>query len=286
MKIQIAGSYELTADLTPGATVEAEYGENVIEGECFTLAHHARHYRHNPAPCLFENQPSFDGDILISHIDLDTVGGCLALYGRKPEDDAFWRGAAFIDTRGPHRIIDLPKKVQEMLYAYKAYDNAQKREKPEGLKGLVDVTDTILQHGEAVRKIISGDPGMIDAGKAWAREAEARAERVESFLVMENDYLRAFKTGNVFCNAAYYSPKLKKYIPAIVTWSREWSNILISFEDGGEKNDASVVAAKLWGSLAGGHAGIAGSPRGLKLPEELMQREFDRAIEEVLSLFG
>ena len=93
VKIQIAVSYELAASLTPDATVEAEYGEHVIEGKIYTLAHHSRRYRHMPAPCLFENQSSFNGDILISHVDLDTIGGCLALYGRKPDDDEFWQGA-------------------------------------------------------------------------------------------------------------------------------------------------------------------------------------------------
>jgi len=224
----------------------------------------------------------FNGDILISHIDLDTIGGCLALYGRKPDDDEFWQGAAYIDTRGPHRMNDLPQKTQEILYAYKAYDIAQGRKE---FGELEDVKSIIFQHGVIIKSIISGDPALIEAGKALAREAAAYAQRVESFLVMENEYLRAFKTGGDYCNAAYYSPNMKKYIPAIVTWSREWNNILISFEDAGDKNDASVIARKLWGDLAGGHAGIAGSPRGWKLSEDQMQAEFEKAIAEVLSLF-
>ena len=33
------------------ATVEAEYGDIVIEGTVITLAHHVRKYKHNPPPC-------------------------------------------------------------------------------------------------------------------------------------------------------------------------------------------------------------------------------------------
>jgi len=278
MKILIAGKYKLASGLTPDATVEAEYGDVVVEGRQYTLAHHAQRYRHMPAPCLFGNLPSFDGDILISHIDLDTVGGCLALYGRKPDDDRFWQGAAFVDTRGPHRIIELPARTQGMLQAYWAFRSTQERAK---YGKLCDVTDVVLQHEETIKRIIAGDPDLIGQGKTWAREI---GQKVESCLVSENERLRAFKTGDVFCNAAYYSPSMKKYIPAIVSWNTETCGILISFEDGGAAHDASAVAGKLWGVLASGHVGIAGSPRGWELPDDRMQAEFDRAIAEVLSL--
>jgi hypothetical protein len=280
MKIQIAVSRELVAGLKPDATVEAEYGDFVVEGKQYTLAHHARHYRHMPSPCLIENQPSFSGDILISHIDLDTLGGCLALYGRKPECDEFWQGVAYIDTRGPHRIVELPLKTQEMMQAYWAYLSSQDRVEHDKLG---DVTELVLRQGDIIRKIIAEDPELIDKGKAWAREIEAR---VEACLVMENDHLRAFKTGDVFCNSAYYSPKMKDFIPAIVSSNIRYGSILISFEDGGERFDASAVARKLWGDQAGGHAGIAGTPRGLKLSEDQGQVELNRAIAEVLALFG
>jgi len=62
-KIQIASSLELTGGLAPGATVEAEYGDTVIEGKFYTLAHHGEKYRHMPAPCELDNQ-SFRGDIM------------------------------------------------------------------------------------------------------------------------------------------------------------------------------------------------------------------------------
>ena len=274
MKIQIASTFELASGVSPDASVEAEYGDRVIAGNLFTLAHHAVSYRHMPAPCELENQ-HFRGDILISHIDLDTIGGCLALYGIKPEDDAFWRGAAFVDTRGPHRVHELPPAVQEKLRAYWAYaDSLEKSNYP----GLCDVTDEILKHGDVLARIVANDPELIQNGATWARDAESR---VEACLVSENQWVRAFKTTGVFCNAAYYSPNLRKIIPAIVVWNEKWNSITLSFEDGGKRHDASVLAKKLWGDLAGGHAGIAGSPRGWKLTEAQLRAEFNRAINYI-----
>ena len=43
------------ANITPSATVEAEYGDKVIEGEQITLGHHAKEYENNPAPCRYSS---------------------------------------------------------------------------------------------------------------------------------------------------------------------------------------------------------------------------------------
>lgn len=67
-----------------------------------TLAHHDIR-SDNPAPCNTEVEPLTGGTILISHIDLDTVGGIMAVEGIKPEDPEFWSAAEFIDNNGPHR---------------------------------------------------------------------------------------------------------------------------------------------------------------------------------------
>ena len=44
------------------ATVEAEYGERVVEGTEFTMAHHGPR-AHNMCPCLYNNK-DFDKEIL------------------------------------------------------------------------------------------------------------------------------------------------------------------------------------------------------------------------------
>ncbi|MDR1540618.1 MAG: hypothetical protein LBU32_21975 [Clostridiales bacterium] len=278
MKIMIAPSYEAAAGAKPDATVEAEYGGCVVEGRLYTLAHHSGKYKSCPAPCEFPNQHGFSGDTLISHIDLDTVGGCLALYGVKPADEDFWKAAGFIDVKGPHHANELPAGLRVKLQAYWAYSDSLGREK---YVSLSDVTEKIMEQGEAIGKIIGGDPCLLQRGELWARASE---DRVEANLVGENECARFFITSDVFCNASYYSPKQRRIIPAVVSWNKKYGSVTISFADGGKEHSAANMARELWGDLAGGHRGIAGSPRCWGLPEPQMEIEFRRAIEAVSSL--
>ena len=119
------------------ATVEAEYGDQVVRGSVATLAHHGSRAG-NPCPCLASNDVArpactcgvgcpVDGfigegcdagrgenDLLaigVSHVDLDCLGGIAALLGRRPTYDdprdgemEFWQLAAFVDVNGPHKI--------------------------------------------------------------------------------------------------------------------------------------------------------------------------------------
>jgi len=279
LKIILANTYENASSIRPAATVEAEYGERVIRGGVYTLAHHADGYKDQPAPCLFPNQIGFDGDILISHIDLDTIGGCLALYGKKPEDTEFWEAVAFIDVNGPHHVRELPAKGREKLRAYWGYNNSLIKIKH---CGICDVTDEILQSGLVIQKIIDGAPFLLQQGEQWELETQVAVERC---LVYENDYIRAFVTAGVFCNSAYYSPSLNKIIPAVVSLNTKMNAVLISFSDGGKRFSAASAVKKLWGELAGGHEGIAGSPRGWGLNEAEIRGEFDRAAAYVISLY-
>jgi len=275
MRIILAGKFEDALTLEFDAAVEAEYGDQVVEGKKYTLAHHSGKYKGGPAPCEFPNQQGFDGVTLISHIDLDTIGGCLALYGRKPEDSAFWEGAGFIDVNGPHHIRELETAVQGKLEAYSAYSASLTRVKYEAPR---DATDDVVTAGGVISRIIAGDEKLLRAGAQWKEASEAA---IEEKLVYESERVRAFITGNVFCSAAYYSIKQGKVIPAIVVYNKNYNSVSISFEDGGAKADASKIVKELWGALAGGHAGIAGSPRGWGLTGEEALNEFNRACKYV-----
>ena len=55
----------------------------------------------------------------------------------------------------------------------------------------------------------------------------------------------------------------------------------MAFKDGGAKISARAFVQSLWGPDAGGHDGIAGSPRGWKLSEEEIAYEFARASAKI-----
>lgn len=67
------------------ATVEAEYGERVIKGKQVTLAHHTQEYKNKPSPCNTPNVPILNNNstILVSHLDLDTLGRNCCFNGNK-----------------------------------------------------------------------------------------------------------------------------------------------------------------------------------------------------------
>ncbi len=282
MKIFQVPSYMTQEELSelqivPDATVEAEYGDKVIEGRRVTLAHHAPQYVHCPVPCCTKTEVlEEDSMIVISHIDLDTVGGCLSLMGDKPENIEFWEGAGFIDCNGIHHIHELNEKVQEQLNAYYAWNTANR---PERFTEVRDVTEEIVQHGAIIRKILEGDAKLLENGRQWVK---TETQKTQNCLVSESETLRVFRIpDNTFCAASYYSPKYQKTVKATLSYNLVKKSITIAFEDGGREHSAKEIVQKLWGEEAGGHRGIAGSPRNKEMTEE----DFEKVQESVHKLF-
>lgn len=261
----------------PEATVEAEYGDFCIEGSVVTLAHHGVRSC-NPAPCNTKNVPVLDsGTILVSHVDLDALGGILAVMGAKMEDPDFWEGAERIDVQGLHHIHELSQEVQDKLNAFYAVKDQQ----PYGrYTEITDVSDLIEVYRKALIPILdsshSEHDAMIEAGRQWEAAATAK---VEGKLLRENECIRCFSTDGVFCAAGYYSPNQKKIIPATVTMNTVHRSVTVAFADGGKALSAKAIVQELWGPDAGGRDGIAGSPRSWSIEEEQLENEFERACD-------
>lgn len=265
-------------DINPVASVEAEYGNFVLEGTMVTLAHHAKEWRHNPPPCIVEVDPlpqDVAGDIIVSHLDLDTIGGCLTLCGNKPEDDNFWNAAAYIDLHGIHHLPDLAVQVQDQLNAFYAWK--QKQSWPY-FSEISDVTEHVARAAVTIVDIIKNDKKLIEAGKTWQSEIESR---LESSLLCENSQLRIFRPdGNVFTASSYYSPQYERIVKSTISFNTNTQTLTLAFEDGGKEFSASEIMQKLFGSGAGGHPGIAGSPRG----QSMTEIEFDKLCKYVNQL--
>ena len=266
------------------ATVEAEYGNRVIQGREVTLAHHGDLAGH-PAPC---NDPAAvplpagrETTILVSHLDLDAMGGILALEGQKPEDPEFWKAAEFIDVNGPHHIHELPERVQDKLNAFYAYvADVRSRYNIGRHTEAVEVTGQVKDYGAALEKIVDErapeHAAMIERGREWQRET---TKAVEDCLVQETDTVRVFSTNGPFCGGAYYSPARQKIIPAVITYNERFKSISLSFADGGRAHSAKKIVQELWGPGAGGRDGIAGSPRGQEMTMDDLTAVFGKVME-------
>lgn len=295
--IILAPTAEIAQDLViqfrqagvPFSTVEAEYGDIVIEGTHATLAHHSGEWRKFPAPCNRKDiQPMDGGYILISHIDLDTVGGILRLIHGNDDpffrDGAFWEGAEFIDLNGPHRVYELDKGVREELQAVWAWVASQPR--GERVTDATDVTNIIEDWGQALSYLIEPEDysdadrkyvELIKAGQEWAADLENAQEACLVLSVPEK--VRVFVTEDVSTAAAYREPETGFIYPATVTFNKKLGSITVATSNGAF--NAREVVQSLWGPEAGGHPGIAGSPRGQVMTENDLQDAMSLVVERV-----
>ncbi len=261
-------------------SIEAEYGDVCIKAiDGITLAHHGSR-SNNPAPCVAEVE-SNDLPIIVSHIDLDTIGGIMRLHGLRNLDDSieseFWKVAAYVDVHGVHRLHEAnpSEKVVHRLNAWYAYNEQHRAPR---ITEATDITDLVETSIEAIQAILLGDTEMIADGEKWHQEVTSA---IESKLVEENKNIRVFITDGVFCSASYFSPTLQTVAKATITLNTKFNAITIAFEDGGKEHSAAEIVQKLWGKDAGGRAGIAGSPRG----EKMTNVDLQKACETVRKIY-
>ena len=135
VKVLLAPNLPLAVELTPDITVEAEYGSTVVWGRHYTAAHHqpsgpfmGRHLAGGtaPSPCNDTRIPLLEtGVILVSHLDLDTVGGVLrALHHARmlfqPTFQSFWDLAEAVDKTSSiasfgGRAVDFPGTLENSV---------------------------------------------------------------------------------------------------------------------------------------------------------------------------
>lgn len=282
-QILLAPTYDIAKTINAEATVEAEYGDECLEGTMATLAHHGPR-ANNPAPCNTPDVPVLPpfATVVVSHIDLDTLGGIYALQGRKPEDDRFWEAAEKIDVEGAHHIHELDQDIQDKLNAYYAYNDGQPRQR---YTETIDVTKQIDDTYDIVKAIVDiNDPEhdkLIAAGKEWA---QTREKEVEDQLVYENKDVRVFDTNGIFCAASYFSPNQNTICPATITYNEKFKSITLAFEDGGKQLNAKEIVQELWGPEAGGREGIAGSPRNVEMTKDDLAKLVNELTERQLKL--
>lgn len=283
-RVILAPSYDMAKNINAEATVEAEYGDECLEGTMVTLAHHGPRSG-NPAPCNTPDVPELPpfATVVVSHIDLDTLGGIYALQGRKPEDDRFWEAAEMIDVKGVHHIHELDKDIQDKLNAYYAYNYNHAGER---YSETADVTKQVEDAYGVINDILDIDAPehdmLIADGKEWAQAMEAA---VEAQLIYEDKNMRVFDSNGVFCAASYYSPKQDALIPATVTYNEKTKTITLGFEDGGKQYNAMEIVRSVWGPEAGGREGIAGSPRGIEMTKDDLHALVER-LKEVQASAG
>jgi hypothetical protein len=267
--IFISSNPQVLAELQPVITIEAEYGDVVVEGSQLTLAHHGPRSA-NPCPCVANVMP-IHGLIGVSHFDLDTLGGVMRVDGYTPTNEferRFWEVAAWVDTHGPHQVesqVSTEPAILAALQAFWAWSQKNRLFPPrEG--GAVDCTEFFRQAADALQRIFKGDTAMLMAGAAMvAQEAKLEADSYRS-LRLCNGVLVVIRESNQFVNHLY-KEKSGLVCDMVVAYNSKFKSITVSKRDDSVQVNCRDLVQLTWGPEAGGHAGIAGSPRNRKMNE-------------------
>jgi hypothetical protein len=283
VKVILAPSAELAQGINAQLTVEAEYGKYVAQGSTYTSAHHQPGMQHLPAPCNDTKIPFIRaGTILVSHLDLDSLGGVLRGLGEiqifKAEYQKFWDLAEFIDLNGAHKMLQSGANEENInrINAYWAW--AQDNVPRFARETIHEITPLIRECKAALSLILEGDEFLLTNGKAFQKAGDER--NIETFGKTEGKVIIRV-TDEVFCNDLYNDLDEQPHI-AVVAYSMRQKSITISLAEPTKGVVCRDIVQSLWGTKAGGHAGIAGSPRG----QEMHKKDVDAVVSALNQLLG
>ena len=276
----LAPSADLSKTIDAVLTVEAEYGSYVAEGSVYTAAHHQPGMEHLPAPCNDSNIPVLEsGTVLVSHVDLDTFGGCLRACGSysslfAAENQSFWDLAQFVDLNGAHKLGQSGANETDLarLYAFWAWKqaNVERMSRDE----ITDVTALVHAAGDTIAQILTGNESLIEKGSEM-RTAQDKLN-ADTFVRADGRVavrLTSFtpEDGLGFCNHLYTEGDDDgTAFAAVASYAKDAKSITISLADAVEGVSCRDIMQDLFGPEAGGHDGIAGTPREQAMTDEDM----------------
>ena len=271
IRVMFAPTADVARSASADVTIEAEYGSYVWEGTQFTAAHHqsegpyaGRHQGGTqPAPCNNSEIPVLtEGTIGVSHMDLDTLGGIARAMGVPVFSgyESFWDLAEFVDVNGPHKLKNSGASDTDLerLYAFWAWSQKNRLDRA---TELTDITEYVNKAGGALYACLWGDSVMIEAG----REFRANEEALNKSSLVKVIGTVAVRRAETFVNHLYTTTDGVE-CETVVTLNTKFKSITLSSSDG--QVDCCAIMQKVFGPDAGGHKGIAGTPRGVEFGEE------------------
>jgi len=295
MEIMISANPDHLGKHRPIITVEAEYGDRVVEGQKLTLAHHGTRSA-NPAPCLVKipvgladevsakDQPN--RTIGVSHVDLDTVGGLIriaesqvSLDGWKLGDDSFWELAAYVDLHGAHRALDCePNDIDlSSLWAWWAWEREHDLVAPRdgSVKNIgAWVSEAVTVLAQIFHVFDRANYNKLHEAGDQFKAAEEELNR-DSFVEMTDGV--CVRVAPTFVNHLYRTPS-GAMAQVVVAYNTRHGSITVSCENETVPLNARVLVQSLWGEKAGGHDKIAGSPRDMRMKADDLARAQGHAL--------
>jgi len=265
------------------ATVEAEYGDEVVGGTVVTMAHHGpRTGNMAPSEHCWDHKFANVEIVGLSHFDLDTLGGCMVLMGCFPDDrrfEKFWAAAVYVDLHGPHMLKEfllncgspcvVREDLSDLFNTFWAWSEKNRLFPPRN-GSVEEVTEFVEKAVGVLLRILHGDETLLQKGREWKEEKENLNHA--SFVKVEGGVI--LRQSSEFVNHLYDTPD-GVVSRAVVGFNSERKSITVSFADGDNCPSAVSIVQSLWGTEAGGHGGIAGSPRAQEMEQEDALRAFE-----------
>lgn len=141
---------------------------------------------------------------------------------------------------------------------------------------MTDVTKEVTRATTVLCAILDGvdAKGLLAAGAAWAKTKD-ELDRA-SFVTSKKGIL--FRKAEGFVNHLYRDGRM------VVAFNEKLKAVTVSVADPIEGFNCKDFVQSLWGELAGGHAGIAGSPRDRAMTADEAVAAFEKAVETLTRL--
>lgn len=272
----LAPSATLANDVDAHVTIEAEYGSVVAEGSVYTAAHHQAGMEDLPAPCNDNNIPVLDeGTVLVSHLDLDTFGGCLRTLASSSDlfdgtHQGFWNLAHFVDINGPHKLGQSGATDEDIVRLHAFWAWSRENVPRFGRDSNTDITPYVSAAADTIRLIFADDVETLNYGRAMMAETKALNEATFQSLFSEV-VVRVTDNDKGFCNHLYNTTDGALH-KAVAAYNTDAGTITISLADPIEGVSCRDIMQDLFGPEAGGHNGIAGTPR----EQHMTYQEFEK----------
>lgn len=281
MKVILAKNLKAAQSLQkPYLSVEAEYGNIVIEGWAATLAHHVEGWTSAPSLCEFDYLEKNSVDVfeehvcLISHIDLDVIVGISHLLGLQ---DFSWesKGINYVDCNGQHTLFSehVSEMARKVIIAYVGYASIN-RAPFSPKEDIMDVTEYVMSTIQNFNTEY-----YYSVGLKLITDRKEEAER--SLLLGLNGValIEQAEDSKVFGLNSEYTIKNNVY-DYVIVYSNKFKSVTVSAKDGNrQKINLAEFMQGIFGNEAGGHAGIAGTPRGAEFSIDDAWRVFS-ALQE------
>lgn len=245
------------------ATVEAEYGEFCAEGSHATLAHHTTEHKLNPAPCVRDEiKEMSNGVVIISHIDLDTLGGISILEGNKLHHPTFWSSESIIDTKGYIGAKEIPQEDELIMKAFLGLEKKMVFKKKkidfeiDSSGDIYDVTEQVYELIELLHFLlsVSKDSNLMRYGLL---KFEAYLKELKEKSLYQDDNVRIFKTNQPQHYLIHKEDDVE--FRTCITLNERTGAIILS--DISEEIDCCLIMQEVFGVKAGGQFRVAGTPR-------------------------